>query len=233
MLQIVENSDGKRLYQTPAGLFPSVNTILDATTPLKELKRLEKWRQREPNHEQIRLEAAARGTALHQLAAEFLGTIDLDVPIEPTEIDEQIEPFWRSLSQYLQGVSRTAVVNHALYGGSRQAIELPIYHPDLGYAGTLDWIGELQPLVLALADWKSSNSFKKAEYLFRYRLQADAYRMAAEALFGLEFDCTDIVVAIPNRSPQILHIPQEEMEKDNELWLIRLEQFKAQAGLVA
>lgn len=215
--------DGKKFYETPIGLLPSVNTILDATTPEEEAKGLEAWRQRTKNHIQISQEAMSRGTVLHELAAEFLGTGQ-----EPTWIDHQIEPYWRSLSSYLQGVSRTAIVSHTLYNGFRKATELPIYHPDLGYAGTLDWMGELTALELTLADFKSSRWYKKPEYTVRYRLQAAAYRLAVEALLELEISQTDIVIAIPKYNPQVIHLTQEQMDHDNVVWLKRLEQFKAE-----
>jgi len=41
MMQAVE-IDGNKVYQTPIGLLPAVNTILDATTPPEE--RLKQYR---------------------------------------------------------------------------------------------------------------------------------------------------------------------------------------------
>ncbi len=42
----------------------------------------------------------------------------------------------------MRHVGKSAIVSHEIYDGLRPAIELPIYHPQLGYAGTLDWVGE-------------------------------------------------------------------------------------------
>jgi genome maintenance exonuclease 1 len=221
-------SNGKKFYQTPVGLLPSVNEILDATAPPEETEKLEQWKQKTKKHEEIRQDSLARGTILHELAADFLSTQE-----EPDWVDTRFEPFWKSLLSYLETISRTASVNHALYGGFRRAIELPVYHPTLGYAGTLDWLGEHEPLELTLTDFKSSRWYKKAEYLQRHRLQLAAYRLAVETLFGLEVDYSDIVIAIPKYPPQIVHLTPEEMEVDNDLWLERLEQFRAQGGLVA
>lgn len=212
-------TNGQKVYDTPLGILPAVNTILDVTTPPDEMERLEQWRQKEKKHEQIREDSLVRGTRLHELAAEFLaGNQNL-------EVDPAVDPWWRSLQQYLKQIHRTATFTHVQYGGNRQAIELPVYHPKLHYAGTIDWIGEVDPLVITLTDFKSSRWYKKPEYLTRHRLQAAAYRMAAEEMFGLEFDNSHIVVAVPKYRPQILSLFESEMQADNQSWLERLDQY--------
>jgi hypothetical protein len=221
MLTAIE-VDGMRVYETPMGLMPSVGHILDATTPEEELKSLEAWRQKTRNHEAIRQASLVRGTVLHKLAAEFLETGE-----HPAWIDQAIEPYWKSLYSYLEGISRTSVVNLPIYGGLRKATELSIYHPTLNYAGTLDWLGERQPLELTLTDFKSSRWYKKPEYLIRHRLQVAAYRLAVEALLDIQIDHTHVVIAIAKYRPQIVHLTQEEMAADAATWLERLEQFRS------
>jgi hypothetical protein len=44
-------SNGKKFYQTPVGLLPSVNEILDATTSAEELESLEQWKQKTKKHD--------------------------------------------------------------------------------------------------------------------------------------------------------------------------------------
>jgi hypothetical protein len=227
-IQAVE-VDGNKVYQTPIGLLPAVNTILDATTPPEEEAGLEAWRQKTKNHQAIRDQSAARGTALHQLAATFLET-----GREPDWIDPQIEPYWGSLKHYLDRIARTAQITHPIYDGRHCACEFPIYHPTLGYAGTPDWMGEVDLLEITLTDFKSSRWYKDPKYTMRHRLQAAAYRLAIETLFDLEIDHIDIVIAIPKYRPQILHLSAVEMEEDEAAWLERLKQYQAlQQGGVA
>jgi len=219
-LEIIE-IDGVRYYRTPLGPLPSVNTILDATEPEEDRERLEAWKRKTKNHEQVSQGALARGEALHQAAATFLelGWVD--------QLSPEVAPWWRSLSQYLKTITRTATVNHSVYGGFRQGTELPIFS-SLGYAGTLDWLGEQTPLELTLADFKSSRWYKKPQFIKRYKLQVSAYRLAVEELLEIEVDHVEIAIAIPDRTPQIIRLTSSEMADYDLLWLDRLHQFQEQ-----
>lgn len=222
-IEIIE-IEGVRHYCTPFGPLPSVNTILDATEPEEDRERLEAWKRKTRNHEQISQDALARGEALHQAAATFLelGWVD--------QISPEVAPWWRSLSQYLETITRTATVNHPVYAGSQQGTELPVYS-SLGYAGTLDWIGEKVPLELTLADFKSSRWYKKPQFTERYKVQVSAYRLALEELLEIEVDHVEIAIAIPDRTPQIIQLTATEMADYDLLWLDRLHQFQGQGRI--
>ena len=67
-----------RVYQTPIGTLPGVNTILDATEPEEDRERLRKWQQRQVQElgEEGAVQSAIahrdRGTAIHALVAAYL-----------------------------------------------------------------------------------------------------------------------------------------------------------------
>jgi hypothetical protein len=45
-MKVIHLPSGGNFYQTPSGLFPSVTTILKATMPEEQRKRLRNWHQR-------------------------------------------------------------------------------------------------------------------------------------------------------------------------------------------
>lgn len=220
-------SDAGRVYQTPMGILPGVNTILDATESDEDRERLRKWQLRqvqelgEEGAAQSAIAHRERGTVIHSLIADYLtdGTL-------PSDVSPELLPYWKSIYCWLKNVGRSAIVNHEMYGSKRRAIELPIYHPQLGYAGTLDWVGEWEVGEWWLADFKTSRRVKRLKWISRARLQVAAYRLAFTALFDIPISKAVIPVILSDRPAQVFELTPDQLREDEILWLQRLEQYQ-------
>jgi hypothetical protein len=223
------DTDNGRIYETPIGNLPGVNTILDATESETDREKLRQWQQRqvkqlgETEAEQSAIASRERGTVIHAIIADFLtnGT-------EPDELPLELLPYWKSIRCWLRNVGESAIVSHEAYGGDRLAVELPVFHPQLGYAGTIDWVGEWEAGNWWLADFKTSKRIKRIRWMSRARLQIAAYRLAFTAMFDLPIPKAVIPVILPDRPAQIFELTPEQLAADEAGWLQRLEQYKAQ-----
>jgi len=123
-MKIIHLPSGGKFYETPCGLFPSVTTILQATMPADQKKRLQNWHQRKGVEAEIfRQEAADRGKVIHKLIeARFKG--------EEIECPPDVSEFWQEARKILGAI------------GEVSAIEQAVYHPQLQYAGTLDLLAQ-------------------------------------------------------------------------------------------
>jgi len=150
----------QRFYRTPLGELPSVTTILSWTKSKEARAGLNRWRDRVGYQasEEIKHEAAARGTHLHAIAEEQLKAWVPDEAPPPGR-----DPYWDSLAPVAEEVA----------AGCVRLVEGAIWHP-LGYAGTMDWMAWWRGAWTA-GDWKSSKKEKKEEWVGDYKLQAAAY----------------------------------------------------------
>jgi hypothetical protein len=178
-----------RFYETPAGRFPSVTTILQAT---RDTTGLDAWRERVGDAEADRIRDAAifRGNLLDEAMGEWLA--DLRVPSE----SDPVRPWWDSLA----GIREDLAPFLPAY-----AIQHVVYHPGLRYAGTLD-AACLFRSHHCVIDWKSADKPKPREYARDYELQVAAYAVAAQRCLtlpaGVEIDGGLVAIAIPGRTAQ-------------------------------
>lgn len=193
-----------RFYETPAGLFPSVTTILDATMPQERINALAEWEHRVgvEEAERIRQEAAERGEVVHMEVERYA---EHGVPGMTT--------WFQSLEWYLQKVERV------------QAIERPLWSA-LGYAGTVDlvaYVGEF----LVVDDWKTSGRRKRVEWVRDHILQVAGYAIAYEEREGVAIDQLHVLVALEDADAQIFgaFLPHE-LEEAKQEFLGRLAQWK-------
>jgi PD-(D/E)XK nuclease superfamily len=219
-----------RIYQTPIGDLPSVNTILDATMPGEDRESLAAWQQRvgEETANAIRDAACARGTAIHQLAEQWIR--DGVVP----EVPQAFRNFWQAIVEDLPNREATLLVNHAVCGGDRLAIELPLYHAELRYAGTLDWAGYWRgDDTLWLLDFKTSDKPKTQKHVLRHSIQLAAYAMALESITGLTVDRAGVLIARPSGAGQKFLFDAHQMELARSMWKARVEQYYANQAAIA
>lgn len=199
------NTPNGRFYQVGDVLYPSVTTILQATMPKAEQKRLEQWRQKKQAFVgadiDSRSDAAARGTKIHELIAAQLQGKHLECPQELLE-------FWNPIRHMIPAI------------GALIAIESAVYHPHLSYAGTLDLIASWQGQ-LTIFDWKTSHRIKRLEWMGDAALQVTAYKAAFECLLEIEVEQAQVVVISPNR----IQLFEIEATHYWEAWLQRLEAY--------
>ena len=170
------NTSAGRFYEIAGVMYPSVTTILQATMPLEQKERLEKWRQK---NQSKRAEAANRGTKIHELIAAQLQGSPVDCP------DELLE-FWQPVRQIV------AAIAHPI------AIEKAVYHSALKYAGTLDLVAYWQGRI-TLFDWKTSHRVKRINCLGDGPLQLAAYKAAFESIAEIKVEQAAVVVISPSR----------------------------------
>lgn len=209
-----------RFYQTPIGSLPSVNTIIRHTRPKKQQDKLQQWRDLH-GHEQKT--SRQRGTFLHQQIENYFHTGKLPEQIETdNNISNNDSP-----TEYWSGICKTLIGHPSTtykLPDNELAIEYATYHPELKYAGTLDWLGEWNGR-LTLIDFKTSSRPKLLKYLKEYRLQLAAYKLAVEHHFDIDIPQTAIVIFVKNQSSQIFYFSDRDLESDVLGWQKRVNKY--------
>lgn len=176
--------DGQRYYETPAGRFKSVTTILGEKMAKQAIVA---WKQRvgEEEAQKVAHQASVRGTAVHTLAeAYLLNRDDWKRGAMPFNLEtfSKIRPL---LDQHV---------------GSVYGIEVPLYSARLKAAGTGDLLCGFQG-VNSVLDFKTSKRVKREEDIESYFIQATAYSMMAEELTQLKFPQIVILMAVDHDDP--------------------------------
>ena len=165
--------NGERIYDINQEKLPSVTTILQATQSPEKTKILSDWKSRvgAVQADQIRDEAAARGSVMHRIVEGYIkDERHLDLTVMGTlahkmadklckrAIDERLSESW-------------GVEPFLAYRGL--------------FAGQTDLVG-IHDGKLTMCDHKNSNKPKRKEWLHdSYRLQLAAYALAFEDMFGI------------------------------------------------
>jgi hypothetical protein len=193
---------------------PSVTTILAATRPVETVEALVAWGERVgvETAERIRTQSADRGTLLHQLVEQYL----LGEPVDRALIAE-VRPWWLSIEPVLQRISEIKLM------------EMPVYHPLLGYGGTPDLVAHFSLGTanqrLTLVDWKSADKEKRADWLGDYPIQLAAYCGALRQTHSLRIEQALIVLAHPQGAAQVFRFDRQQLSTHWQAWLKRLQQF--------
>ncbi|MBC7879693.1 MAG: PD-(D/E)XK nuclease family protein [Anaerolineae bacterium] len=191
-----------------------MTTILAATRPVETVEALVAWGERVgvETAERIRTQSADRGTLLHQLVEQYL----LGEPVDRALIAE-VRPWWLSIEPVLQRISEIKLM------------EMPVYHPLLGYAGTPDLVANFSLGTanqrLTLVDWKSADKEKRADWLSDYPIQLAAYCGALRQTHSLRIEQGMIVLAHPLGPAQVFRFDRQQLSTHWQAWLKRLQQF--------
>lgn len=173
-----ETTDKGRIYVTPSGRFPSVTTVLSAARDQTGLKR---WRESLGHDKagQILKQAQNRGNAIHKICEEYIKN----------------NPNWRkgmmpvNLDSFKQFRPVLDINLQLVYGQ-----ELPLYSPEkLKAAGTADLVCRWDD-INAIVDFKTARKEKTEEWCLGYLLQATAYSIMVEELYGII--CPRIVILL-------------------------------------
>ena len=197
---------GKRLYENPYGdPVPSVTTILSKT---KDMTHLNAWKKRvgEKKAQEIVTEAANVGTIMHNmleawsLNEEYTGTNMLQAKMMAETVIKNVEPdideVWGS--------------------------EVNLCYPGL-YAGTTDLVG-IYKGNHCIMDFKQTNKPKKREWIDDYFMQAAAYGMAHNEVFGTDIKHAAIFMCSRDCDWQLWEVGPEEFEHWTEKWANRVEE---------
>jgi genome maintenance exonuclease 1 len=202
-------SNGKRLYETPAGAVASVTTILDTT---KDKTFLMEWRKRVGDAEANRIskEAAGLGTLMH-------------LHLENYVIGKP-RPEGNNLVQTMARDMADTMINQAfVHVNEVWGIEASLFYPGL-YAGTSDMIGIWNGKP-AIIDHKTTNKPKKKEWIEDYFLQCCAYALAHNEVHGTDISTCAINIIDREAKLQSFVIEGTEFDHYCELWTKRVDQF--------
>ncbi len=204
--------NGQRYFVDSQGVrLPSVTTILNATKPREDREALMRWRDRLGDVEAQRVASAAsrRGTQTHHyLRGHLLG--------DAKPCPDSVKPYWESLAPVLQTIAEVRLV------------ESPVFHYDLGYAGTVDCVASLEG-VLCVCDWKTSDRPKGAvDRLYDGPLQLAAYCGAINHVYAdhnIHLTHAALIVAIPAQPAEVFWFDAPTLLGYWQQWQARLEQF--------
>lgn len=190
---------------------PSVTTVLNATRPPEAREALARWRDRIGAAEAGRIAAIAsrRGTLTHsQLRHHLLGT--------PIPCPDLVRPYWDSLQPVLADIEGVHLVEDV------------VFHSDLGYAGKVDCVVQMQGQA-CLLDWKTADRPKEThDRLYDAPLQLAAYCGAinhSRRDQGLHIQQAKLVYALPDQPAEVFDFETDALRDCWEAWCKRLAEF--------
>lgn len=199
---MVDSTDGNgRIYITPDGKsYPSITTVLG----VRGKDAILEWRARVGKAEADRISrhAAARGTALHKVAEDYLNN-------EENYFTTLTMPHVRSLFNSVKPVIDE-------YVGKIILQEQPLYSHHLGIAGRVDLVAEFNGK-LSIIDFKTSRRRKKREDIKNYFAQATAYSIMFEERTGIPVPQLVIIMAVDDDPTPVIFV-----EKRND-WVSELQ----------
>lgn len=185
-----------RWYETPAGWFPSITTILGHTEPPEKVASLQRWRDSIGHEEADRItnEQAHHGTNVHLLLERYLKGEQLDAPIDGEPVRKEDMGSFNSVKLLLRPISE-------VWGQ-----EICLYSSDVEVAGRCDCVGVYngKPTII---DFKTSRRAKGHDDISNYRVQLAFYAKAHDELLGTNIRQGVIIMATNGGAPGRFVIP--------------------------
>lgn len=191
----------RRIYVTPNGKqYPSITTVLG----VRGKDAILEWRSRVGADEANRISrhAAARGTALHKVAEDYINN-------EAEYFTPKTMPHVRALFNSVKPIIDANVGRVILQ-------EKPLYSDHLGLAGRVDLIAEYKNK-LSIVDFKTSRRRKTKEEIKNYFAQATAYSIMFEERTQIPVPQLVIIMAIDDDPKPLVFV-----EKRND-WVHELQ----------
>lgn len=181
---LLDRDDG-HWYKTNTGnVYPSITTILSATTPAYKKDGLEDWKASEPAHHYITNKAKDIGTQLHKIMEDYLcDNLSLDA------FDLLPVAHFYNLKPYLNNISNVVCVEQRMYSDT------------LKVAGTADLIAEYDG-VLSIIDYKTKRRPQIDEYMHEYYLQTACYAQMFHEITGIDISQVVILVSSETNTRQ-------------------------------
>jgi genome maintenance exonuclease 1 len=205
-----KNVDGQRYYVNDKGdPVPSVTSILSKT---KDMTALNAWKKRVGATEAQRIvtESANLGTIMHK---------HLECYIEGVERPSGTNQVYVQA----KNLSETVIENGLKNVDEVWGIETHLTFPGL-YGGTADLIcvHEGEP---AIGDFKTSRKFKKKEWIDDYFMQASAYALAHNEVYGTNIQKGVIFMVTHDNQYQQFVVEGNEFKTFTDKWLDRVETY--------
>ena len=176
-----ETINGQRFYSLPCGtLLKSVTTVLSEKMDKTALL---EWKAKvgEAEATRISVQAARRGTAIHNIAERYVlneesyyGKNEMPINIE------SFKPIKRVLDDCVDNIL---------------GVELPLSSKALGVAGRTDLVAEYNGKT-SIIDFKTSKRLKKAEWIESYFLQSTIYSMMFERMYSIAVPQIVIIITV-------------------------------------
>lgn len=189
-LESSTSPDGYRTYATPDGIdYPSVTTVLKRIPN----PALDAWRlaMGEERARIISQRAAARGRAIHAVAERYLLN---DLNWRPKM------PTTRSNFSFIKPILDDHV-------GIVKGIEIPLYSHALKTAGRSDLVAEYDG-IMSIVDFKGSDKEKDEERAHSYFLQATAYSVMFEEMYGIRVPQIVVIIVVEHDHPIVFVKPR-------------------------
>ena len=208
-----ESIEGLRHYTVTGEekKLPSVTTVIAQTKNQKDKESIERWKAKvgEARAEEIKNEAANRGTAMHKYLEDLnRGQRSMDLTTTGQEAQRMAEII----------VDRGLNDCSDIYG-----VEAVLYYPGL-YAGSCDLIGNYKDK-LSIIDFKQTNKPKQREWIGDYFLQMAAYGMAHDAVYNTAIEQGVIMMCSKDGYYQQFVIEGREYREAKHEFLRRLDKF--------
>ena len=183
-----ETIEGQRHYVLPDGTrLKSVTTVL--SEKLDKTALLE-WKKKvgEEEAKRISVQAARRGTAIHNIAERYVLNeesyySDNEMPINI----ESFRPIKKVLDEHVDKIL---------------GVELPLWSKALGVAGRTDLVAEYDG-VASIIDFKTSKKLKKEKWIENYFLQSTIYSMMFERMYSIAIPQIVIIITVDDEiTPQ-------------------------------
>lgn len=176
-----EMIDGQRYYLLPDGQ-TKLKSVTSVLSEKMDKTALIKWKERvgEEEAERISVQAARRGTSIHNMAERYVlnesNYIQGEMPVNV----ESFKPLRKVLDNHVDNVL---------------GIELPLWSKALGVAGRTDLVAQFDG-VTSVIDFKTSKRLKKEDWIESYFLQSTIYSMMFERLYAISVPQIVIVITV-------------------------------------
>ena len=175
-----KNVNGKRFYEhlETKEAYPSITSVLS----IRNKEGIVEWRKRvgEEVANHVMIQAANRGTAVHNMVEDYLNNVDI----------EQVEKYKK---QFLPRMMFNTLKPELQKINNIRLQEAAMFSTDYTVAGRVDCIAEYDD-VLSIIDFKTSTKEKNEDWIENYFIQGSAYAEMYKEHFGEEV--TQVVILI-------------------------------------
>ena len=197
-LKQVNRKSGRVYVDEENNEYPSITSVLSILSK----DAIMKWRARVGAEEANRISSTAvkRGNKVHDMLESYVLNESFDIPTS-TPADLIAGSNFNSIKPIIDAnLSKV------------YATEKRMYSKHLGVAGTVDCVGVWDNKI-SIIDWKTSNKFKKKEWVTNYFMQCCAYAIMWEERTGTPI--TQLVVCIAgDQGPQIFVEHRDSWDHD-------------------
>ena len=175
--------DGKRMYETPDGNFPSITTVLGKLPRFSfGIKNwIEKVGEDFAKFESKR--CLERGSQFHKIVQSYL-----ENKFDTNGFGLLAKSLFENTKDEINQINFI------------QGVELPLWSKELSIAGTTDCIGNYKN-TLSVIDFKTATRPKKKEWLTSYFLQETAYSLMYEERVGIPIE--QLVTIVSSEDGQV------------------------------